>query len=277
VHPVLFHIGRVVIPSYGVVAALGLLFALIFAQHTARIVHADPAKVWNLCILSACAALAAARLVLVAVNLAVLRAHPAWVLGLAMVHHPLLAATGALAAAACAVWYARHSRLPLTITADALAAPLALGLAFEQVGALLAGAGFGTPAGAHVAWAVTYTNPLAELWSGAPLDVPVHPVQAYAAMAFLTLAVVLYAWLPLQRRTGDVAGLWLMGAGIAIYFTELWRDPEGRGTIFHGAIDAPQIAAVAMVLAGSLVLRERAGNVHTATLSSNHEESRGAA
>jgi phosphatidylglycerol:prolipoprotein diacylglycerol transferase len=51
--------------------------------------------------------------------------------------------------------------------------------------------------------------------------------------------------------------LWLTGAGVAIYFTELWRDPEGRGTIFKGAIDGPQIVAVAMVLAGALVLRER--------------------
>ena len=61
-------------------------------------------------------------------------------------------------------------------------------------------------------------------------------------------------WLPLERRQGDVAGLWLMGAGVAIYLTELWRDPEGRGSLLHGAIDGPQIAAVLLVLAGALVL-----------------------
>ena len=48
-----------------------------------------------------------------------------------------------------------------------------------------------------------------------------------------------------------------MGAGVAIFLTELWRDPEGRGCAVHGALDGPQIAAVAMVLAGALVLRER--------------------
>ncbi len=63
--------------------------------------------------------------------------------------------------------------------------------------------------------------------------------------------------MPLERRQGDVAGLWLMGAGVAIYITELWRDPEGRGSFFDGAIDGPQIAAVLLVLAGALVLRER--------------------
>ena len=256
-HPVLFHIGAVLIPSYGALAALGVLLALAFTQRTARIVRVDAAKVWNLCILSLFAALACARLLLVAANWSALRSHPAWLLGLAMVHHPLLAGVGALAGAACAAWYARRSRLPLLATADALAPPLALGLAFEQLGALLAGSGYGTDARPGVPWAVTYNNPLAAIWSGAPLGLPLHPVQAYAALAFLALGVLLFVWLPLQRRQGDVAGLWLMGTGVAIYITELWRDPEGRGSVLQGAIDGPQIAAVVLVLAGALVLRER--------------------
>jgi phosphatidylglycerol:prolipoprotein diacylglycerol transferase len=219
--------------------------------------HLDPGKVWNLCILSLFAALAAARLLLVIVNWSALRLHPAWLLGLAMVHHPLLAGTGALAGAGCALWYARHSKLPLGATADALAPPLALGLCFEQLGALASGSGYGVEAGPGVHWAVTYTNPLAALWSGAPLGVPLHPVQAYAALAFLTLALLLLVWLPAERRKGDVAGLGLMGAGAAVYFTELWRDPEGRGSLLHGALDGPQIAAVLLVIAGALVMRER--------------------
>ena len=63
---------------------------------------------------------------------------------------------------------------------------------------------------------------------------------------------------------GDVAGLWLMGTGVAIYITELWRDPEGRGSVLQGAIDGPQIAAVVLVLAGALVLRERKRASHAA-------------
>jgi phosphatidylglycerol:prolipoprotein diacylglycerol transferase len=81
-------------------------------------------------------------------------------------------------------------------------------------------------------------------------------VQAYAALAFFALAVLLWVWLPLERRRGDVAGLWLMGAGVAIYLTEIWRDWVGRGSLIHGAIDGPQIAAVFLVLAGALALRE---------------------
>jgi len=257
VHPVLFHIGRVLIPSYGAISALGVLFALVLTQRTARVAGVDPVKVWNLCILSVCAALAAGRLLLVAANWSALRLHPAWLLGLAMIHHPLLAGTGAVAGGACAAWYARFSKLPFAATADALAAPLALGLAFEQLGALLAGSGYGTAAGPSVHWAVTYSNPLAGLWSGTPLGVPLHPVQAYASLAFLALAIVLFVWLPKAHQPGDVAGFWLIGTGVAIYMTEFLRDPQGRGVLLRGALDGPQIAAVAMVVAAGFVLRQR--------------------
>ncbi len=149
-HPVLFHIGSLLIPSYGAITAFGVLVALALALRTARIAGVDAGKVWNLCILSLFAALAAARLLLVVANWSVLRHHPAWVLGLAMVHHPLLAGAGALAGAACAAWYARRSKLAWRATADALAPPLAAGLAFEQLGALAAGSGYGTDAGPGV-------------------------------------------------------------------------------------------------------------------------------
>ncbi len=63
------------------------------------------------------------------------------------------------------------------------------------------------------------------------LAFPVHPVQAYAALAFLTIACLLLVWLPHRRQRGDIAGFWLVAAGAAVYFTEFWRDPEGRGAI----------------------------------------------
>jgi phosphatidylglycerol:prolipoprotein diacylglycerol transferase len=108
-----------------------------------------------------------------------------------------------------------------------------------------------------VRWAITYTNVLAARWSGTPLGVPLQPVQAYAALAFLTLSISLLLWLPERRRQGDVAGLWLLGAAVAIFFTELWRDTEGRGTLFGGALDGPQVVAILLVLAGAFVLLER--------------------
>jgi phosphatidylglycerol:prolipoprotein diacylglycerol transferase len=261
VHPVLFHIGPVLIPSYGAMAALGVLLALALLLRTARIAQVNPNQLWNLCIVSLFAALAGSRILLVLLNFTVVRSHPAWLLSLAMIHHPLLAAIGMLIALAVAVPYARWQRMPLRSTADALAAPLALGVALEQTGALLAGSGYGTETDAR--WAIVYTHPLAARWSGAPLFVTVHPVQAYAALAFLTIAIALFFFMPHRSRQGDVAGVFLMAAGVAVYFTEFWRDPEGRGSLLNGALDGPQLAAIALLLAGVLVLLQRGNAVQS--------------
>jgi phosphatidylglycerol:prolipoprotein diacylglycerol transferase len=255
VYPVLFHIGSILIPSYGAVAAVGVLLALFLTQRTARTAGLDGRKAWNLCVVALFTALAGERLLLVAFNWSELRQHPTWMLGLAMIHHPLLGCFGGLAAVVAAILYGRWQRLPLWSTADALAAPVALGLAFEQLGALLAGSGYGTETAAR--WAVTYNHPLTALWSGAPLGIALHPVQAYAALGFLTLSIFLLFWLPERRQHGDVFGLFLLGAGVAIFSTEFWRDTEGRGALLGGALDGPQIAAAVLVVIGGVVLMER--------------------
>jgi phosphatidylglycerol:prolipoprotein diacylglycerol transferase len=236
-------------------AAIGVLLALLLAQRNARVVGISSQHIWNLCVVTMFGALVGSRLLLVVMNWRDLLQHPLWLLGLATIHHPLLAAAGALIGLVTAGVYARIQRMPLAGTADVLAAPVAVGLACEQFGALLAGSGFGK--GTQVPWAIIYTNPLAFRWSGAPLGIRLHPVQAYAALAFLTLAILLVVWLPARRQSGDVAGAALVGAGIAIYLTEFWRDWEGRGDVWHGALDGPQVAAIVFVIAGGFVLRSR--------------------
>jgi phosphatidylglycerol:prolipoprotein diacylglycerol transferase len=258
VHPVLFHIGAIVIPAYGALAALGVLLGLALAQRTARRLGLDRTRMWNLCVIALFSALIGQRLLLVTMNLGTLSRHPSWALALAMVHHPLLAGAGAVAGSLAALLYARRQRLPLLSFADALAAPLSLGLAFEQLGALLAGSGWGVDAPERLPWAVTYSSVLAAHWSGTPLGIPLHPVQAYAALGLLLLAIAAFLGLGWRHQPGDVAGGWLMGLGTVIFLTELWRDPEGRGRLLQGAVDGPQLAAVAAVIAGAWLLAERA-------------------
>ena len=254
-HPVLFQIGSLVVPSYGVAAAGGVLLALGLAQRTARLAGLDPRHAWNVLILGVFSALVASRLLLILMNLSDLRSHPRWLLAVAMVHHPLLTAAGMAGAGISAVVYIGWARLPWRLVADALAGPVSVGMAAEQVGALLAGSDFGTET--RVAWAVTYSSELAARWSGTPLGVALHPVQAYAALGWLTvaaLALVLLASRGSERRTGDVAGVWLMANGMLLFLTEMFRDWEGRGVLFGYRLDAPQLVALGMVLVGGFVL-----------------------
>ena len=251
------------IPSYGAFAAAGVLVALVLAQRTARPAGANPAAVWNVCVIALFTALVGSRLLLLALNWHDVMRHPAWMLGLATIHSPWLAGAGILAGALAALAFMRWQHVPAMETMDALAAPLTVGLAVEQLGALLAGAGYGTDA--TVRWAVVYTHPLAQRWSGTPLGIPLHPVQAYAALAYATVALFLLVAMPMRVQAGDVAGGGLIGIGVSLYVTELWRDPEGRGQMLRGALDAPQVAAILLVLLGAWMLRERkrdAGAVH---------------
>ena len=254
-YPVLFHLGPIVVPSYGVLAALGVLLALALLLRTARLAGLNPNPLWNLAIVALFAALVGSRLVLLVLNWTLVRTHPAWLLGLALVHHPLVAGIGSVFAIAAVIPYGRRQLLPLRPTLDAFAAPAALALSCEQLGALLSGSGYGTAT--TVRWAVVYTHPLAAQWSGAPLFVPVHPVQFYAALAFLLIAVALLLWMPRSLRQGDVAGAALLALGTAIYVTEFFRDPEGRGSLLNGAVDGPQLASVVLVLLGAILLVDR--------------------
>jgi phosphatidylglycerol:prolipoprotein diacylglycerol transferase len=281
-YPVLFHLGPLLVPSYGVAVALGVLAALLLAQWTARRcglhAHGDvdietrngPRHAWNLIVLAVFSAIALERLLLIAMNLGDLRRHPQWLLALAMVHHPLLAAFGALAALVAILLYCRWARLSLLAVFDTLAAPLCLGLAFEQTGALLAGSGYGREVLSPHAWAITYTSDFAANWSGAPLGVPVYPVQAYSAIALLVLTLWLCLWLARSSGRGEVAGGSLIGLGLILFLTEGYRDWEGRGVLFSGAgkipaLDLPQLAAVVLVLLGAALLLEwRPAHTHAA-------------
>jgi len=251
-HPVLLQIGSLVVPSYGALAALGVLLALALAQMTAQRCGLDSRHAWNMLVLAVFASLAVSRLVLIFMNLTELRSHPSWLLAVAMVHHPLLAAAGAIGGAAAVLVYARWARLPLASVADCLAAPVSLGMAAEQLGALLAGSGYGRET--TVAWAVTYTSPLAARWSGTPLGVPLHPAQGYAALGALLLAGISFGWLFVRRRIGDVAGVWLLGMGVLLFVTEIYRDWEGRGVVVGGFADIPQLVGLGLVVLGGLVL-----------------------
>jgi phosphatidylglycerol:prolipoprotein diacylglycerol transferase len=258
-HPVLFHIGWLLVPSYGAVTSLGVLTALALAQYTARravvsgsVQKFDSRHAWNMLVLAVFASLAVSRLLLIVANLSDLRRHPAWLLSIAMVHHPLLAAAGVAGAAIALAVYIHWAKLDWRVVGDCLAAPVALGYAMEQVGALLEGSDYGSYSAAR--WAVTYTSTLAARWSGTPLEVPLHPVQAYASVGALLVTVACLLALRMRRRMGDVGGVWLIGIGALFFVTEIFRDWEGRGAVFGGIVDIPQLVGLGMVLLGGAVL-----------------------
>jgi phosphatidylglycerol:prolipoprotein diacylglycerol transferase len=234
-----------------------VLLALALAQSAARRTGLDPRHTWNMLVLAIFGSIAVSRLLLIVMNFSDLRRHPSWLLAVAMVHHPLLSAVGVAGAAAAVLLYVRWAALSWKTVLDCLAAPISVGMAAEQFGALLAGSDFGRDSASNsVLGAVTYSSELAARWSGTPLGVPLYPVQAYASVGALLLAGVLYGSLYAARRAGDIAALWLLGTGVLLFLTEMFRDWEGRGVLLGGLIDIPQLVGLGLVLLGGVMLLE---------------------
>jgi phosphatidylglycerol---prolipoprotein diacylglyceryl transferase len=257
VHPLLFHVGNLAIPTYGVLTAAALLAGLAAAVWQARRAGLSSEKVWNLGLAAILAALCGGRLLLIATHLETFRAHPFWVLGLATVSGAWMALGGAAMGAGAALLYALAEGLPLAATADAVAPAAALAFAINRVGAFCGGLAWGRPT--TLPWAVTYHSVVAYLWYRVPLGVPLHPVQLYDAAASLAILAVL---LGMGRRrggvrAGEIAGAWLFLYGLARFFVEFCRGDETP--ILGGFVTAPQALAMAAVAAGgALWLRREA-------------------
>ncbi len=256
-HPLLFHLGHIAIPTYGVFTAAGLLMALGISMAGATRAGLNTEKVWNLELLAILTTLFGSRLLMVFAHPLVFRAHPFWVLGMVSGPGVWFALGGVVAGLLAAGLYALAEGLPLVRTADALAPAVALAFFANRVGAFFAGLGWGTPT--RLPWGVMYRSPVAYLWYRVPLGVVEHPVQLYDAAVSLGLFLFLI-WIVRpgrMGRDGEVAGTWLFVYGVARFFLEFLRGDPERLPLFGGAVTLAQLLSVVAVVAGGLLWLQR--------------------
>ena len=147
---------------------------------------------------------------------------------------------GALIASAIFFW--RTPRVPFWRAADLCGPAIALGQAIGRVGCFMAGDDYGRPT--HVPWAVTFSDPDAARIGGAPLGVPLHPVQLYQSIVCLVLFVVLVRLSRRKRFEGEVilAYTWLYA--MARFVLEFFRGDADRGFILGGSLSTSQFIAL---------------------------------
>jgi phosphatidylglycerol:prolipoprotein diacylglycerol transferase len=252
VHPRLFQLGSLAIPTSGALTAIAILAALFTARTAARRLDLDAERVWDLGIAGVITALIAPRLILIVTNWSDFLAHPLWMLGLISVRSQAAVAGGMALAIVAMLIYAKFAQLPLGRTLDALAPAFALGYAITSIGSFLAGTDFGTPT--HLPWAVTYTKRLASLWYGTPLGTPLHPVQLYQALLEVGLFALLLEMIALRKRwklrDGEIMGAWLFLSGISTFFLNFLRGD--LATTSPNGFPLAQSLALCMVLIGGL-------------------------
>lgn len=249
--PRLFHLGSLDFPTYGLMAALGLMVGLSVCVHFARRQGIDPEKAWNLGILAILAAIAGAKIFLLVDDWGYFSQHWGEFFSLSTLRAGGVWYGGLLLALAASAWYIRRNHLPVLKVCDAFAPGVALGHAIGRIGCFAAGCCYGKPT--TLPWGVTFTNPLAAQWSGTPLGVPLHPTQLYESVVEVANFLVL-AWLLKRKKfDGQVIGSYMFLYGLARFFLEFLRDDPERGSVFGGALTLTQLVSIFLVVAGGLL------------------------
>jgi phosphatidylglycerol---prolipoprotein diacylglyceryl transferase len=250
VHPHLFQFGRLVLPTYGFLVALGTVLSLLICVRVGRLLTLDSDKIWNVALVAVVSALVGSRLLLILLH------WPRY--GVRALSASLSGTRSAGAgptvlaiAVATGVAYAMHLGLPIRRTADAIAPSLALGSSIVSIGCLEAGCDYGTPT--RLPWAVIFSSPFT--LPGTPLGVPLHPTQIYSSLVEFVLFVFLLWLLHRPHHDGDILGAWLFLSGLANFLLTFLRGDNGP--FLSGLVTVTQLVAVAMVVAGGLLWLRR--------------------
>jgi phosphatidylglycerol:prolipoprotein diacylglycerol transferase len=240
--PKLFDVGPLSIYTYGVLLAAAYLLGLQYALVRARARGLDHQKVMDLGIYVIISALVGAKLMLLVVDFDHFRRNPAELFSL--VRSGGVFYGGLILAVTVALWYLRRHRMPTWTVCDVFAPGIALGHVVGRLGCLMAGCCYGRPT--RVPWAITFTDPVAALNVGTPLNVPLHPTQLYEAGAELLILIGLIATEGKGRRfPGRTFWSYMLLYGVSRFVIEFFRGDE-RGSVF-GVFSTSQFISVVLV------------------------------
>jgi phosphatidylglycerol---prolipoprotein diacylglyceryl transferase len=255
VYPHLFHIGSFALPSYGFMAALGMICGLTAVFRLARFRGLDPEEMWNLGGIAAFSGILGSKLLMLVVDWRDYAAEPGRIFSIATLQSGGVFSGGLLLAILCSWWYVRRLKVPFLTIADVFAPGVALGHALGRIGCLAAGCCYGRET--HVPWAITFHNPWAAEFSGTPLDRPLHPTQLYEFLAEGINFVFLY-WLCKRKKfEGQVIALFMIVYGVERFVFEFFRGDPGRGEVLGGLISGTQAIALGLVVSGFLIYLRR--------------------
>ncbi len=151
---------------------------------------------------------------------------------------------GALIAAL--LFFARHPETPRWRLADICAPAIALGQAIGRIGCFMAGDDYGRST--HVPWAVVFRDPEAAEIGGAPLGVPIHPVQLYESLTCLGIFFFL-VWLSRRKKfNGEIILAYSILYAGARFILEYFRGDIDRGFVLGGLLSTSQFIAILIVM-----------------------------
>ena len=228
--PTLFHFGHVSLPTFGALAALGLMLALWLSERTAGLAGVDAAKLWDAGIFAVIAAFCLSRALLVVAYWKTFRAFPVLLLSV-----PSLTATGLLLTAIATCGWLWLKRVAVLRVLDAWAPCGALVWACLALGHFAEGSDPGMPT----------TLP----WGLRPMPgegMRLQPVALYVCVLATGLAVGSYGLLRRRLRAGMTAGIALGSAGVGQFLLSFLRQPGAA----MGGLDVLEWVGAGMAVVG---------------------------
>ncbi|MEO6323399.1 MAG: prolipoprotein diacylglyceryl transferase [Thermoanaerobaculia bacterium] len=250
-HPELLRFGSFVLPTYGVAMAIGFGAALWLLRRRAAAFGISPDKVSDLGIWMLLAGLAGAKILLVIVEWP--HFVSSWPAFLGLFRSAGVFYGGLIGSVVAALVLLKRHKLGFCTFADLGAPCVALGQAIGRLGCLAAGCCWGREA--HVPWAVTFTNPIAEQNVGVPLGLSLHPTQLYESLGTLLLCFLLLRF-EKRRFEGETFARYLIGYALLRGTIEFFRgDP--RGAVFATFSTSQFIAALGVIIGLAIYLIRR--------------------
>lgn len=236
-HPILLHLGHITLPTFGVLAAVGLMAALSLSLRTAPLAALSPDRLWNAGLFVLLSAFVLSRLLLAVMYMHAFLTYPILLMAV-----PSLTPLGLLLTGIATMLYLRLRRLPILPTLDAWAPCATLIWAFLALGQFAEGSDPGLPT--TLPWGIAMV----------PGAIRLHPVSLYAAIVATLLTVLLFLQLRHRKRRGETAAFALVAAGSAQFLLTFLRQPNMYAASFGGGIlDPVQWVAIGMIVTAGLI------------------------
>jgi len=247
-HPILFELGGVLVRSQAVVAALGVVLAVLIAQRLARRIGLPPDAVTLVLFVGTLGAFLGGRILWLAVNATRVASDP-W---LSATPRGGFVSVGGAAGLLATVWLvAPRFGLERARVGDLTAIAGLVALGCGRIGCLLTGCDHGEPV-APGPLALVFDHPEAAV-PRELLGVPLAPVQPALALLDWTVAAVAAAILWRGARPGTALATALAGFGLGRFVIELWRGDADRGLWLDGHLSTGQLGALVALAAAAIV------------------------
>jgi len=256
-HPFLFHLGSFKLPTYGLMAALGLLLSTAYLLSLSGRMAIPREKLSDLIFAAAISGFAGGKLFYVLTYWRDLGPDFAGKIKTILVTLPygFVFYGGFLCAALTVFIWVRRQRLEFLMLADYFAPALALGHVFGRLGCFFAGCCHGRPTGSFLG--VTFSNPQAMV-TPACLGIPIHPTQLYEAAGNFMIFLALNAFVNKRTVSGGAPAGIVFAAYIFLYsalrfIIEFYRGDD-RGAFHLGLSPAQGLSAILAVSSVVLAL-----------------------